>query len=110
MPLPPVIRSPGLSYFDLRRELLKSEYQEFTTLIIGNFDDIQNFTNSNFDSIVPVFSAKDQSVKMVLDSKEVYYLDSLALSRSLDFRPDGVCIKGITLVVLSPSNNWRNYQ
>ena len=47
---------------------------------------------------------------MTLDKYEIYCLTDLKLARSLDFRPDGMIIKGIILVLLSSASNWRNYQ
>lgn len=70
----------GLQYFQLRQELLKENYLNNSTLLIGRYEDIKKLTGSNFDSIIPVFSSKDKQVKMVFDTKDIYFLDNLSLS------------------------------
>ena len=77
-------------------------------MLIGRISDLHKFTKDEFQSLESV-RIDEGHVKMTLDRNELYYLDDLSLARSLDFRPNGLNIKGITLVLVSAANNWRNY-
>ena len=76
--------------------------------MIGKLSDLHSFAQEEFQSLESV-RIDEGHVKMTLDWNELYYLDDLSLARSLDFRPNGLNIKGITLVLVSSANNWRNY-
>ena len=89
--------------------MFDEKLRKFATLLIGKDKDVKKFTESEYETLVPIVK-EDGQVQMTLDKYEIYFLTDLKLARSLDFRPDGKSIEGIVLVLTTPASNWRNYQ